>query len=179
VIAKKIVLQRPDWYDPENRHYVLDTNVFDFIFDGFIRLVDIDPHGNWYASTVQLTELNNIPEKNEEYKDRRVNLLSVFKKIAPHMKPPLFCLDVPGAGVDQGIFSSGNSKLNEFAYRILAEDKKAGKRKEYASIDGNILADACIIDLAVRNNLSLVSGDQSVFKVAEEEKINVIHVKRI
>ena len=176
MIAKKIVLQRPDWYDPENRHYVLDTNIFDFISDGFIRLVDIDPYGNWYASTVQLTELNNIPKK---YEERRTNLLSVFKNIAPHMKPPLLCINGPGMGVNQGIFSSGDSKLNEFAYRILAEDKKVGKRKESATIDGNIWADAGIVDIAARNNLSLVSGDQSVFKVAEEEKINVIHAKKI
>jgi hypothetical protein len=124
--------------------------IFNRVVDGKI---DIGVFQNLavFATHIQIDELGNTPTLK-----RRTQLLSTFRAIDPAMCPtPSAVWDV--SVWDQACWSPDDGVLQSLRKRIVELDKK-----DRAS--ANQIRDALIAETAIKNNLMLVTDDNSLAK---------------
>ena len=139
--------------------YVLDTNIFNRVADGRFDLASISDACGFVATMVQLRELENT--KNPV---RRAALLQVFNETSLILSAAAFSFDIPGAGFDEGEWSS--------------DERIKRMRDELESIDPkpNNWHDALIASAALKCGYGLVTSDEPLATVAMRYGIKVCHV---
>ncbi len=149
--------------------YMLDTNIFNLILDGILRLEDIDPFGEWFACAVQAAELRKASGH------RRLELIAKFEEVRPTMLPSsAFMFDTLGAGFDEAEWNGGTS-VPRHASTLNAHPKSKKKsRKARAKAP----QDALIIETAEKHGLTVVTSDEAVYDVARMENIPTMWFNR-
>jgi predicted nucleic acid-binding protein len=140
--------------------FMFDTNVFNAILDGSIKIEQFPRNLKYYVTHIQYDEICNT--KNEV---RRRELLKIMEKV------PIEVIATEGAvyGVSRyGIakyMSDADAKQYDEMLRELKElDKKTGKKKPVK----NQARDVLIALTSIKNCLILVTEDKNLKKVAKE-----------
>jgi predicted nucleic acid-binding protein len=136
--------------------YILDTCVFNRLSEEKIRLSDISTEGTFFATHVQLDELQATPIPH-----KRDQLIAAFKEVAPQLLPTQsFCFDV--SRFDDAKWSDGQLFKSPKA-RLDAKKKKA-----------NNTQDALIAEVAIVRRLTLVTADNNLAEAAKEHGAKVL-----
>ena len=131
---------------------VLDTNIFGRLIDGDLELDDFPANAEFFATHIQINEINNIPDAKRE---RRGQLLLKFAELAPKIVPP--------ESMVWGAMLWGQMKWGDGAiYNALKRDLDSCKVKE------NNANDALIAEVAIANNFTLITTDGDLAIVAKE-----------
>jgi predicted nucleic acid-binding protein len=134
------------------RGYLLDTNVFNGVCKRQIALTAFAGK-RLYATHVQRTELAQASE------DLRTALLKTFADIAPAPKPTATAVwdDTPW---DESTWSDDDGMYNALLARIGRLDKKIRPL--------NQSRDARIAEVAIKQELTLVTNDRKLAQAAQE-----------
>lgn len=144
------------------KSYIFDTNVFNRLADGKIQLSDISD-GILFATHVQLDELRATEGV------RREQLLATFKQVGPTLIPTeTFCWDV--SGFDNARWSDGQL-FNSLKACLNAKEKKSGRKANRKKV--NSAQDALIAEVAIVQNLTLVTADIDLADAAREHGASV------
>jgi predicted nucleic acid-binding protein len=137
--------------------YMLDTNVFNDVFDEKISL-DSFAGCRLLALGVQLDEL-----RANKTSERRAALLAVFEEINPTvLHASSFAWGIEGAGWNQAYWNNGTGNFEKMLDRLRQlDDKSKKKSKNPLNKDRDIL----IAETAIKNHATLVSGDDSCLRV--------------
>jgi predicted nucleic acid-binding protein len=147
------------------RGYMVDTNIFDAICKAHLQFTFLHDR-LLYATHIQRDELANC--QNVEL---RARLLTAFKKVAAEQVPtPAAIFDVSRWGEAKWGRRDQNHFLQEFASRIQAADKRVRKRPK--ELMKNALRDALIALTARENGLVLLTGDHSLYEVAQQYQVD-------
>ena len=142
--------------------YILDTNVFNRVLDGALRLPALDVDVSYFATHVQLDELAATRDDL-----RRKRLLEQFSSIAPESIPTdTFVWDVSRldlARLGDGVLFT----------RIRDDLAKLNKGKL------NNIQDALIAETAINNGLVLVTEDRDLRIVVSREGGSAIRIQDI
>jgi len=138
--------------------YVLDTNIFDRVLDSRFKVSALPDACSFVATKIQIREIGATPEP------RRSMLLATFKDIAPDLSAAAFSFDIPGAGFNEGEWSS-DERITK-----LREALEANKSKP------NNWQDALIAGVALKNGYGLVTADKDFAEVSAAYGIKVYHV---
>ena len=123
------------------RNFIFDTNIFDRVIDGEIKLEEvnfkkIEKGYNYFATHVQIDELNNC-----ENSVRRNKLIEIFDKIGQYK--------VPTESFVLGYSRLGMAKLGD---GLVLEELRQGNLKN--------TEDALIGEVAIKQKMILVSEDE-------------------
>jgi predicted nucleic acid-binding protein len=143
---------------PIDRPYMLDTNVFNDLFDEKISPASLGSR-RWLVTGIQLNELGNT--KNSE---RRAELLAMFEEVDPAtVLSSSFAFGIEGAGFCQASWNDGSGKVKHMLQRLreldAAKHKKRGLNQD---------RDVIIAETAIKNDAILVSRDENLRKVVTE-----------
>lgn len=138
--------------------YVLDTNIFNRVLDGRFKLSTLPDACSFVATKIQVRELEAASEP------RRAALLATFAEVAPDLAPAAFSLDIPGAGLDEGEWSS-DERVTRLHGALEARKPKL-----------NNWQDALIAGVALKNGYGLATADGNLARVAADFGIKVYHV---
>ncbi len=130
--------------------FMFDTNIFNHILDGGVDLAPVVGKARFFATHVQLDELNRT--RNES---RRSSLLGVFEKVSQDTVPTkTFVLDKS---------KLGGAKLGEGTLykKIKAELDLLNKCKP------NNIEDALIAETCIKNHFTLVTDDGDLSQVTK------------
>ncbi len=133
--------------------HVLDTTVFNRVLDGLFDLSSLPNAAGLVATLVQVRELDATKDES-----RRAALHQVFQEVAPDLEQAAFSFDTPGAGFDEGEWSS-DPKIAELA-KALKPHRNNWK-------------DALIAGTALKNGYALATADQNLAEVAKSFGIEV------
>jgi len=130
--------------------YMLDTNVFNDLVDGKLRL-PADLSGiRLVVLGVKLDEL-----KATGLADRRRRLIQQFEQLQPEMqKAQTFCFDISGAGLDEALWGSKPDRFAKMLATLHDRDRKSRKANDAK----NWLSDILIVEAALELGATLVSG---------------------
>ena len=153
------------------QNYMLDTNVFSELVHKGLTLNDLPQDGQFWATPVQLTELNHAKP------NLRARLSALFKEMIVRNNrniPPAFAFGVEGAGFDQGQWG-GDAALWDAIKRDLddAWDRKPNRQKKKSKRENN-LQDASIAEAAKSNNFTLITCDKAFDAVGRKHGIKVL-----
>lgn len=155
--------------------YIIDTNIFDMILDGRLRLEDIDNQEQWFVCPVQICELKNIPEITPDRKQRKLDLLGKLNEINPDWLPSsTFMLDTVGAGLDEGEINDA-SLVPKFTDAI--NQHLISKKKKSEAGRKNAVQDALILEVAMKHGLTLITADKALSETAEAANVPSRYVK--
>ncbi len=137
--------------------YMLDTNCFNRILDGQIRLCI--PDGVTLICTgVQKDELGRCkrPERSEA-------LLNVFEQIDPSIElAASFCFDIEGAGFGQAHWNDGSGRFSRMLARLQDLDLQTKKKPKDPR---NQIRDIVNAETALKGGLIFVTTDENLEKV--------------
>jgi hypothetical protein len=151
--------------------YMFDTNIFNDLLDGRVDLIPYIGKAMFFATHIQLDELNNTPDVT-----RRERLSHLFEEITSNSVPTesfilgFSRLDQAKLGGENVINTEssvyGDSKYGKAKYTIndnLYGSIKRELDKEKKKI--NNIQDALIAETAIKNNLTLITHDSLLFNV--------------
>lgn len=140
--------------------YILDTNVFNKLVDGEIQKSDLPPNGKFFATHVQIDELNKTVDE-----DRRARLfLQFFESSAQIIKTESFIVGVSRLG--QGKIGSAT------VYKKIRKELDL-KKKRTSNIQ-----DAMIAEVAILNELTLITFDLNLKTVAENNGCQTLIIEK-
>jgi len=131
--------------------YVVDTNIFNKLVDGILRLKDLPSDVPYIATHIQIEEINN-PKDIE----RRTRLLLIFAEMRPQMVPTessVWCVSRWG----KGKFGGG------IRYKKLKQNLDARNKLKY-----NNANDILIAEIAIANGYTLFTVDYDIASVTEK-----------
>jgi len=136
--------------------YILDTCVFNRLADGEIKLSDISAGGLLFATQLQRDELLAT-----SLESRREELVAAFHAVNPRiLATETFCCDVSHFDIDKW----GNGELFDKLKACLdAKQKKP-----------NNTQDALIAEVAIVQNLTLVTADRNLAETARRHGAKVL-----
>jgi predicted nucleic acid-binding protein len=138
--------------------YMLDTNVFNHVADGVIPIEELHSV-RLFATHVQLDELNAAKRT-----ERVAALIGVFERLNPNAV-------VTSSAVwdeskwDEAKWPDEDGILLKVLTRLLELDDE--RRKTHRD-PRNPMRDALIAETALKNGITLVSGDRNLRQVVEE-----------
>ena len=148
---------------------MLDTNVFNHVADGNIP-IDAFEDLRLFATHVQLDELGAAKDP-----ERAAALLKVFERIEPKVVVTSSAVwDV--SGWDQASWSGEDGAFRAILKRLRELDAENGKTHRDPH---NPVRDALIAETAIKNKLTLVSGDQNLRRVVEEFEGHALDLKAV
>jgi predicted nucleic acid-binding protein len=142
-------------------NYMVDTNVFNWLVQGYLAIDDLPSDGDFFATPVQRAELEATRDDA-----KRGALLANFSEVVTGLYSAPFTFDVPGAGFDQGRMTDG----------ILASAIRSdldGERKKR-----NNIQDALIAETAITTGFTLVTCDRTLRNVAQAHGCTVLFFER-
>jgi hypothetical protein len=135
--------------------YMLDTTEFNAVVKGELPLSAISGQ-RLFATHVQLAEIDKTPCELT-----RAQLRAVFEEIPAENLPTESAVwDV--TSWDQAKWPAGDGLFEAMLARLKALDKKGGKRHRSQTCD------ILIAETAIRNGLTLVSGDRNLGTITSE-----------
>jgi predicted nucleic acid-binding protein len=141
-----------------DRPYMLDTIVFNHVREKKISSASFAGH-RLLVIGVQADELRATKDVQ-----LREELLAVFEEINPEgVLASSFALDIEAAGLDQACWNDGSGNFEKMLDRLQQLDRKNKKKKL-----PNQLRDVLIAETAIKNKVTLVSGDKNLQKVVSE-----------
>lgn len=141
--------------------YMLDTNIFDRLAKGQLDLGDLPNDGGFYATSVQINELNQTDDD-----DLRAILNDKFSELGPtldQIQTTLWGFSGWGEG--------GWSAVGEHFEKIKSELDLANKKKKSNA------ADALIGEVSLANNHILITTDKDLATAVEVHGGKVIRIK--
>jgi hypothetical protein len=131
--------------------FMLDTVIFNRVLEGVVD-VAVFRAVNILATAVQREELNATRNENV-----RKELAQIFRDIGPINIPAFFAFDIPGAGLDEGVWAStaDAKQHSEMLIALSAADKKRGRKKKPANQTKDIL----IAQAAMKSGATLITDD--------------------
>lgn len=141
------------------KNYIFDTQIYDWISDENINVDIIKAKGLFYITNIQLSEIKNIPNP-----DRRSKILNVVNTIEP-IKLKI----EPGVWIDKLHWDDEevwSDEPNENIIRIIGNTTNKNKWQ-----------DAIIGDIAIKNNLILVTKDDTFKSRALQNNIICISIE--
>ncbi len=131
--------------------YVVDTNIFNKLVDGLLRIEDLPSNGSYLATHIQIDEINNTKDT-----ERRARLFLMFAEMRPQVVPTeSFVWDV--SRWDQGKWSDG------VLFEKLKQDLDALNKSK-----SNNARDILIAEVAIANGYTLLTADRDLAAVAEK-----------
>lgn len=130
--------------------YIFDTNIFNRIADGAIDAAELGGATNLFATHIELNELQRTGRD-----ERRDRLLRVFEAVGPKR--------IPTESAVWGVSEWGGGKwtADDNLYQPIVEALNAENGGK-----PNNTHDALIAETAIRNDLTLVTEDRDLAKVA-------------
>jgi predicted nucleic acid-binding protein len=145
---------------------MLDTNVFNRLVDGLI-----DP-SFFLGKSLITTHVQRDELEGTRNDDRRKNLIVAYESVDAQIVPTESMVwDV--SRWDNSKWSSQESKFEEMRDRLQQLDKKSGK----SSSSSNLARDILILETAISNNYTLVTGDADLAQVCKDFDCDVIILK--
>ena len=130
--------------------YVVDTNIFNKLVDGILRVEDLPSDGPYLATHVQIDEINNTKDA-----ERRARLFLMFAEVRPQVVPTeSFVWDI--SRWDHGKWSDG------VLYTRLKQDLDALNKSK-----SNNARDILIAEVAIANGYTLVTADRHLAAITE------------
>jgi predicted nucleic acid-binding protein len=157
------------------RSYMFDTNVFNHLLDGMAELSTFVGRANFYATHVQIDELNRTRDEG-----RKAALLQVFEEVTSVRVPTeSFVLDasrldeaklggehvVPTESAVWGVSKWGQCKWTSIDNLY---DPMKSKLDQLNKNKSNNIQDSLIAETAIKNRFTLVTHDSDLFKVATD-----------
>ncbi|MCD4835108.1 MAG: PIN domain-containing protein [Bacteroidales bacterium] len=139
------------------RKYLLDTNCFDYILDNQIELDELKSKGIFYTSNVQYSELRNIP--NQERREAILRIYEKLEQIKLQLKSGIWIDDLYWD--DEQVWN--DNQTSEFV------DLQKGNLKNSK--------DALIGELAVKNDILLVTSDKKFQNKCSANNIEFVEVQ--
>jgi hypothetical protein len=153
--------------------YLLDSNLFNHVLDEGIPVEEFR-NITLIVTHVQLDELSATQVKNPA---RATALLALFEQMGPDQTPTRSAVwDV--SAWDQAAWSDEDGVFERMLVRLKALDAASRKRTRNPS---NQQRDILIAETAVKNGLTLVSGDANLRRVTIEfggSAINLTELRR-
>lgn len=151
------------------RRYMLDTNIFDAVVKGKLKLDHLPSDGQLCATTVQLAELERTPDNGT-----RAQLSALFKEIITdkngRINPPFsFCVN--GAGFDQGEWRTDGAAWLALKNDLDQEWESRSSKKKKRSREENNIRDATIAEAALYNGCIMLTGDEGFALVVAKHGI--------
>lgn len=153
---------------------MFDTNIFDRILDGKIIILTMKVGKNFYATHIQLDELNVVPDINKKGK-----LLKIFEQVV-NSKVPTESMVWDVSKWDEAKWS-GETQLTPTETFVLGVSRlgkaKLGKADIYSPIKAeldkleakpNNIKDALLAETSVKNGYILVSDDKNLCNVIKK-----------
>jgi predicted nucleic acid-binding protein len=140
------------------KEYMFDTNIFNKILDGKIDTNFFKMKGKFYVTHIQYDEIiNTVNEK------RRQELIDIFYLIEQEKIPTeTFVLDY--SRLDEGKLSNGT------LYQIILNElNEKNPGREASNIRDALIAETCI-----KNNIILVTNDNTLYKIVKKQSIEVM-----
>jgi predicted nucleic acid-binding protein len=135
--------------------YMLDTTEFNAVMKGELPISAVSGQ-RLFATHIQLDQLNRTP-----CGETRAKLRAAFKDVAPkNLATESFAIGISRIG--DAKLSAEDSDFKSMLARLKALDR-AGKNRHM-----NQCCDILIAETAIRNGLTLVSGDANLRKVTNE-----------
>ena len=131
--------------------YMLDTNIFNRLFEGRLAISDLPSDDEFFATSIQIQELNQT--KDDVH---RAALNTRFSELGPtldQIKTTLW--DFAGWG------EGGWSAVGEYFEKIRSELDSLNKKKKSNS------ADALIGEVSISNHHILITTDKHLAEVVE------------
>lgn len=136
------------------KKYVLDTNIFNRIVEGKLSFLDLPSDGKFFASNIQLQELNNT-----KCKTKQRQLIRTFEEIGPTLSECLTTL------WGRGVWGQGSwSQEGDYYKKILADLQLHHKPKKLSS-DIN---DALIGEISITEKCTLISTDRDLLNAVSK-----------
>ena len=130
--------------------YVADTNIFNKLVDGILRIEDLPSDGPYFATHVQIDEINNTKDA-----ERRARLFLMFAAVRPQMVPTeSFVWDV--SRWDYGKWGDG------ILYEKLKQDLDALNKSKT-----NNAMDILIAEVSIANGYTLLTADRDLATVTK------------
>lgn len=141
-----------------HKRLLLDTMVFNHLRDG---KVDVSLFDGW---TLCATHVQKEEIRETQNTLRRDELLKCFHDINPEvLRAETFAWGITGAGWDQASWSKPDGLFDEIKSAMEDEDRKdKRKRKRLLDKPENCFHDALTAEVAIRNNLTLITNDPSL-----------------
>jgi len=140
------------------RGYMFDTNSFNRILVEDVQSA-ISRGCIVYATHVQREELGRTPSE-----DRRAKLLATFTAIQPVMRSTSIAVRDDSLW-DESRYSADDSVYRKMLERLQEIDRESGKRPKD---DFNQSRDVRIAETAIREKVTLVTGDAGLLAVTNE-----------
>lgn len=137
----------------DKHKFILDTNVFDYIYDKKIELLNLLAVGEYYTTNIQLSEIKNIPNP-----ERRRGLLALYQEL-PQSKILL----------ESGVWIDDLQWDDEQPWR---DDIGDVVNRLNGNTEGKPWKDSLIGEITKLNNLILVTNDKSLLVRLNSQKIN-------
>lgn len=145
--------------------YMFDTNVFNRILDGVVEIAEFCEKAHFYATHVQLDELNATSDTQ-----RRQELIAVFEEVAGNNKVSTESFILGVSRLDAA--KIGNEE-NDLYSKIKAEIDKLNKNKP------NNIQDALIAETAIKNQFMLVTEDTDLLAVIMNFRGKCANIKKM
>jgi len=137
---------------------VLDTNIFNKLVDGVLKIEQLPSNDGFIATHIQIDELSNTSNN-----ERRAQLLLQFAAMVPTLEPT----ESSVFGISR--FGQGKWNSGELAERLKLDlDAINGSKR-------NNWQDALIAEAAIANSHMLVTCDSDLAVVAKKHGANVTY----
>jgi len=149
--------------------FMFDTNIFNRILDKKLEVPE-NCNCEYYVTHIQRDEIMETPEK-----ERREQLLRIFKLVPKEPIPTeVFVLGISCLGSAK-LTSAEDGKLYDEMLRKLKElDRKSGKKKR----PENQKRDVLILLTCLKNNITLVTEDGNLRKLAYEYNVEALSLEQ-
>jgi predicted nucleic acid-binding protein len=138
--------------------YVVDTCIINMLIDGKFSVVDLPSDGSFYASHIQIDEINKTQDS-----ERRAQLLLKFSEVSPEIIP-----------TESGVWSRSRWGQAKFSDGVLLKNLKKSLDRLNNSKDNN-MNDALIAETAVANSYTLLTSDKHLAEVVKKLDGKVIY----
>jgi predicted nucleic acid-binding protein len=137
--------------------FVVDTCIINKLIDGKMNLDGLPPNSSFFASHIQIDELNKTPDA-----ERKDQLLSKFTEVIPRIIPTKSAVwDV--SRYDQAEFSDG------MLYNYLKQALDILNKSKPNNVN-----DALIAETAIVNGYILLTSDRHLAEAAQQYGGNVM-----
>jgi predicted nucleic acid-binding protein len=133
--------------------YMFDTMIFNHILDGVFEITSFREKAHFYATHVQLDELERTPNT-----PKRKGLISVYEKVVGNNTVPTESFRLNESRLDKAKLGQQENNLST----IIKDDlDKLNKNKP------NNCRDALIAETAIKNKIRLVTEDTDLLEVTK------------
>jgi predicted nucleic acid-binding protein len=155
--------------------YMVDSNIFSDLVNRDLRRDELLPHGEFWATSVQVSELANTANSQI-----RAELLAMFQEIIGPKRqvPPAFAFGIPGAGFGEGDWRPDGTIWYLVKKDLDDEFDNRPNRKRQGRRKGNNALDASIAEAASHNNCILLTRDSALAAIAARHGVKVCHLKK-